>query len=148
VPRPLTSPKLSLNLKPGCSPPGSMLATAAEASQAFLQEAGASDEADFHARLAIFRKRRELSAIVQACEARIGQPAGNAQEWTGELSRVAEMLAETQKRRDEAVREQGIADAERRRIAESDAVSALKGELEGLHTASWPPPSGNGASQR
>ena len=101
------------------------LATAVEALQAFLREAGASDEGDFHARLAIFRKRRELSAIVQ--------PPGNSQEWTNELSRVVEMLAETQTLRDEAVREQGVADAERRRIAESDAVPALKGELEGLH---------------
>jgi hypothetical protein len=101
------------------------LDTAAEALQAFLREAGASDEADFHARLAIFRKRRELSAIVQ--------PPGNSQECTDELSRVAEMLAETQKRRDEAVGERRVADAERRRIAESDAVPALKAELEGLH---------------
>jgi uncharacterized protein YhaN len=100
--------------------------TAAEAFLAFLRQAGASDEAEFHARLAIFRRRRELSAIVQ--------PPGNTREWTSELSRVAEMLAETQKRRDEAVGEQRVADAERRRIAESDAVPALKAELEGLHS--------------
>jgi uncharacterized protein YhaN len=99
--------------------------TAAEALQVFLSEAGAGDEAEFHARLAIFRRRRELSAIVQ--------PAGSSPELAGELSGVVEMLAETQKRRDEAVGEQRVADAERRRIAESDAVPALKAELEGLH---------------
>jgi uncharacterized protein YhaN len=104
---------------------GLELDTAAEALQVFLREAGASDEADFHARLGIFRRRRELSAVVQ--------PPGNSEEWTSELSHVVEMLAETQKQRDEAVREQGVADAERRRIAESDAVPTLKGELEGLH---------------
>jgi uncharacterized protein YhaN len=102
------------------------LDTAAEALQAFLREAGAVDEADFHARLAIFRKRRELSAIIQDRDAPIVEPH--------ELSRVVEMLAETQKRRDEAVGEQRVADAERRRIAESDAVPALKAELEGLHS--------------
>jgi len=102
------------------------LDTAAGALQAYLTEAGASDAAEFHARLAIFRRRRELSAIVQ--------PPGNSQEWTNELSRVVEMLAETQQRRDEAVGEQRVADAERRRIAESDAVPALKAELEGLHS--------------
>ena len=99
---------------------------ATETLQTFLREAGASDEADFHGRLAIFRRRRELSAIAQ--------PNGSSQEWTDELSSVLETLAETQKRRDEAVGEQRVADAERRRIAESDAVPALKAELEGLRS--------------
>ncbi len=106
---------------------------AADALHALLTEAGATDEADFHARLRIFRKRRELSALIQERDARIGEPPGRSQDWTNELPRILERLAETQKRRDEAVGEQRVADAERRRIAESDAVPALKAELECLH---------------
>jgi uncharacterized protein YhaN len=110
------------------------LNTAAEALQVFLQKAGAADEADFQARLRIFRKRRELSAFIQGRDGRVGEPRDRSQEWSDESSRLMELLAETQKRRDEAVREQGVADAERRRIAESDAVPTLKAELECLHT--------------
>jgi uncharacterized protein YhaN len=103
------------------------LDTAAEALRSFLQEAGAAGEADFHARLRIFRKRRELSALIRERDAQIGEPPG-------ELSRLLMRLAETQMRRDEAVGEQRVADAERRRIAESDAAPTLQAELECLHT--------------
>ena len=112
----------------------SELNAAAGALQAFLKECGAATEAEFQARLRIFRKRRELSTIIEEREAQSGEPGGNSQEWTQELSRVNERLADVQQQRDEAVEKKGVADAEGRRIAESCAAPAIQAELECLRS--------------
>jgi uncharacterized protein YhaN len=108
--------------------------SAQTALEALLREAGASNEADFQARLRVFRKRQELSTLIAERETRIGGAGGNAQEWTKELSDLNERLALMQKRRDQAVGEQRVAEAELRRIAESCAVPAIRAELEGLRS--------------
>ena len=113
---------------------GSELESAAGALQAFLQEAGAATEAEFQARLRIFRKRRELSTLIEELDAPSGEPGANSQEWTDELSRVNERLGEVQQQRDQAVGETRMADAEGRRIAESCAAPTIQAELECLRS--------------
>jgi uncharacterized protein YhaN len=110
------------------------LESAEEALRAFLREAGATGEGDFHDRLRIFRKRHTLSALIQEREARIGEPPGSSEEWSNELPNLIERLREVRKQRDEAIVEQSLADAELRRIAESTAIPTLGAELERLHT--------------
>jgi uncharacterized protein YhaN len=106
------------------------LESAEGALHAFLKEAGAADEAEFQARLRVFRKRRELSALIRDRELRIGEPSCRSEEWTNELSGLLARLGEVQKQRDVAVGEQRVSDADRRRIAESAAVPAIQAELE------------------
>ena len=109
------------------------LSSAEDALRTFLREEGATGEADFHARLRIFRRRQELSALIQEREARIGEPPGRAEDWTNELPILIGRLREVRKQRDEAIGEQRVADAELRRIAESAAIPTLGAELERLH---------------
>ena len=98
----------------------------------FLGEAGAMDETQFQLRLRTFRKRRELSDFILSRVSRIGESAGNPEEWAKQRPQIEDKLREVRRERDQAVGAQRLADAERRRIAGSDSIPTLGAELECL----------------
>ncbi len=106
------------------------LAGATEELQSFLKECGAANEADFFARLRIFRNRKELQEKIAALDQVI--EAGSPDDWKSETSRIGGALRELQTRRDEIVGEQRVGQTEMTRIGESPAASSARAELECL----------------
>ncbi len=110
------------------------LTRAQEALQSLLRDGGATDEADFQLRLRTFKRRQQLSDQIQEREARVTRPAGEPKQWPDELSRLVERVKIVRHERDDAVGAQRLADAERRRIAESAAIPTIQAELECLRS--------------